>query len=119
MEHAGAGAEENIAYNVTVTEPDGTLSTQQVPAVTLQPSSGSIWSDYDQRVYIIVAAQNPAAEAQTQMRQFVDEPLLPRQVAATTGTYWVGRPLISMLNRRPNGMGCLSSVCHGCIVAKR
>jgi len=82
--------EENIAYNVTVTEPDGTVSTQQMP-VTLPPSS-SIWSDYDQRVYIIVAAQNPTAEAQTQMRQFLDEPLVPRQESCVE--WWQSRAAI-------------------------
>ena len=82
--------EDNIAYNVTVTEPDGTVSTQQMP-VTLQPSS-SIWSDYDQRVYIIVAAQNPAAEAQTQMRQFLEEPLVPRQESCVE--WWQSRAAI-------------------------
>ena len=82
--------EENIAYNVTVTEPDGTVSTQQMP-VTLPPSS-SIWSDYDQRVYIIVAAQNPAAEAQTQMRQFLEEPLVPRQESCVE--WWQSRAAI-------------------------
>ena len=87
----GASAtEENIAYNVTVTEPDGTVSTQQMP-VTLPPSS-SIWSDYDQRVYIIVAAQNPAAEAQTQMRQFLEEPLVPRQESCME--WWQSRAAI-------------------------
>ena len=64
---AGSTGEENMAYNVTVTEPDGSVSTQTMPVAALPPSS-SIWSDYDQRVYIIVAAQNPAAEAQTQVR---------------------------------------------------
>lgn len=86
----GSATEENIAYNVTVTEPDGTVSTQTMP-VTLPPSS-SIWSDYDQRVYIIVAAQNPAAEAQTQMRQFLEEPLLPRQESCVE--WWQSRAAI-------------------------
>ena len=88
---APGATDENIAYNVTVTEPDGTLTTQQMPAVTLQPSS-SIWSDYDQRVYIIVAAQNPAAEAQTQMRQFLEEPLVPRQESCVE--WWQSRAAI-------------------------
>lgn len=81
--------EENIAYNVTVTEPDGTVSTQM--PVSLPPSS-SIWSDYDQRVYIIVAAQSPAAEAQAQMRQFLEEPLLPRQESCLE--WWQSRAAI-------------------------
>lgn len=68
------GAEEGIAF--TVTEPDGTISAQ-LPT-SLVPTS-SIWSDYDQRVYIIVQQQNPAAEAQAQVRQFLEEPLVPRQ----------------------------------------
>lgn len=88
--NSASGTEENIAYNVTVTEPDGTVSTQQMP-VALPPSS-SIWSDYDQRVYIIVAAQNPAAEAQTQMRQFLEEPLLPRQESCVE--WWQSRAAI-------------------------
>lgn len=69
-----ASTEESIAF--TVSEPDGTISAQ-LPS-SLVPTS-SIWSDYDQRVYIIVQQQNPAAEAQAQVRQFLEEPLVPRQ----------------------------------------